>query len=36
MYKGILIITQGCIRVSEQGLWIGLIDKLVDPIGLIN
>ena len=24
--KGILVITQGCIRVSEQDLWIGLID----------
>ena len=26
VYKGILVVTQGCIRVSEQGLWIGLID----------
>ena len=26
VYKGILVITQGCIRVSEQGLWIWLID----------
>ena len=26
VHKGILIITQGCTRVSEQGLWIGLID----------
>ena len=26
VHKGILVITQGCIGVSEQGLWIGLID----------
>ena len=26
VHKGILIITQGCIGVSEQGLLIGLID----------
>ena len=26
VHKGILIIMQGCTRVSEQGLWIGLID----------
>ena len=26
MHKGILVITQGRIRVSEQGIWIGLID----------
>ena len=26
MHKGILVIMQSCIGVSEQGLWIGLID----------
>ena len=26
VHKGILIITQGCIRVSEQDLWIKLIN----------
>ena len=26
VHKGILVITQGCIGVSVQGLWIGLID----------
>ena len=26
MHKGILVITQGCIGVSEQGIWIGVID----------
>ena len=26
VHKGILVIMQGYIRVSEQGLWIGLID----------
>ena len=26
IYKGILIITQSCIRFSEQSLWIRLID----------
>ena len=26
MYKGILIITQDCIGVGEQGLWIRVID----------
>ena len=26
VYKGVLVITQGCTKVSEQGLWIGLID----------
>ena len=26
VHKGILVITQGCIGVSEQDLWIGLID----------
>ena len=36
IHKGILIITQGCIEVSEQGLWIGLIDQLVGLVGLIN
>ena len=36
VHKGILVIMQGCIEVSDQGLWIGLIDSLVGPIGLIN
>ena len=36
VHKGILVIMQGCIGVSEQGLWIGLMDQLVNPIGLIN
>ena len=26
VHKVVLVITQGCIGVSEQGLWIGLID----------
>ena len=26
VHKGILVIMQGYIRVSEQGLWIGIID----------
>ena len=26
VHKGVLEIMQGCIRVSEQGLWIGVID----------
>ena len=26
LHKGLLVIMQGCTRVSEQGLWIGLID----------
>ena len=26
MHKGVLVIMQGCIRVSKQGHWIGLID----------
>ena len=26
VHKGILVIMQGCIGVSEQSLWIGLID----------
>ena len=26
MPKGVLVITQCCIRVSEQGIWIRLID----------
>ena len=34
--KGILVIMQGYIGVSEQGLWIRLIDQLVGPIGLIK
>ena len=36
VHKGVLVITQGCIGLSEQGLWIGLMDQLVNPIGLIN
>ena len=26
VHKDILVITQGCTKVSEQGFWIGLID----------
>ena len=26
VHKGVLVIMQGCIRVSEQSLWTGLID----------
>ena len=26
VHKGVLVIIQGCIGVSEQGLWIGLLD----------
>ena len=26
VHKSVLVITQGCIGVSEQSLWIGLID----------
>ena len=26
MHKGVLVIMQGCTGISEQGLWIGLID----------
>ena len=26
VHKGVLVITQGCIEVNEQGIWIGLID----------
>ena len=26
VHKDVLVIMQGCIRVSEQGLWIRLID----------
>lgn len=26
VHNGVLVITQGCTRVSEQGLWIRLID----------
>ena len=26
VHKGILVTTQGCTRISEQGLWIWLID----------
>ena len=36
VHKDVFAITQGCIRVSEQGLQIGLIDKLVGLIGLMN
>ena len=36
VHKGILVIMQGYIGVSEQGLWIRLIDQLVGPIVLIN
>ena len=36
VHKGVLVIMQDCTRVSEQGLWIGLIDQLVGLVGLIN
>ena len=36
MHKDALVIVQSCIGVIEQGLWIGLIDSLIDLIGLIN
>lgn len=36
VHKGVLVIRQGCIGDSEQVLWIGLIDKLNDPMWLIN
>ena len=36
VHKNVLVIMEGCVGVSEQGLWIGLIDKLVGLIGLIN
>ena len=36
VHNDVLVITQGFIGVSDQGLWIGLIDTLVGPIGLIN
>ena len=36
MHKDALVIVQSCIRVIKQGLWIGLIDSLIDLIGLIN
>lgn len=36
MHKGILVIMQGYVGVSEQGLWIRIIDQLVGPIGLIK
>ena len=26
VHKGVLVIMQGCIRVSEQGIWIGQIN----------
>ena len=26
VHKGVLVIMQGCIRVSKQGIWIALID----------
>ena len=35
VYKTILVIMQGCIGANEQSLWIGLIDYLVNPIGLL-
>ena len=36
VHRANLVIMQGCIGLSEQGLWIRLIDQLVNPIGLIN
>ena len=32
VYKSILVIMQGCIRDTRQGLWLGIIDKLDDPM----
>ena len=26
VHKGVLVIAQGCTKISEQGLWIGLSD----------
>ena len=34
IHKGVLVITQGCTRDSEQSLWIRLIDFLDDLAGL--
>ena len=36
VHKDILVIMQDCTRVSEQGLWIGLINYLVSFVRLIN
>ena len=36
VHEDVLVIGQGCIRVSQQGLYIGLIDQLVGLIRLIN
>ena len=36
VHKDVLVIMEGCAGVSEQGIWIWLIDYLVGPIGLIN
>ena len=33
VHKGVLVITQGYIGVSKQGLQIGLIDQLVNLLG---
>ena len=30
VHKGVLVITQDCIGVSEQSLWIGLIIGIID------
>ena len=36
VHKSFCVIMQGCIKDSEQGLWIGLIDCLDDHVWLIN
>ena len=33
MHKGVLVTMQDCIGVSEQGVWIGIINKLVGLLG---
>ena len=32
VHNSILVIMQGCIRDNGQGLWLGIIDKLDDPM----
>ena len=36
VHNGVLVIMQGCIKDSEQVLWVGLIDLLDGPVWLIN
>ena len=36
MHKSVLVIMQGCIGVSEQGVWIRLINKLEPILGKIK